>query len=133
MWKYFFNGAVLLVLCAGKVHADARAINSNNSITFGARRAIPTQKFKKVIYAANYGVICDGITVNSTSVTNAIAAGGQNAHVIFPPGTCLVSVESGTFNVYDGSRYSGAGKFATTLKRANGGSANNSTFHIAFC
>jgi hypothetical protein len=131
MWKYFFNGAVLLVLSAGKVHADARASNSNNSITFGARRAIPTQKFKKVIYAANYGVICDGITVNSTSVTNAIAAGGQNAHVIFPPGTCLVSVESGTFNVYDGSRYSGAGKFATTIKRANGGSANNSIFTIA--
>jgi Right handed beta helix region len=131
MWKYFFNGAVLLVLCAGKVHADARAINSNNSITFGARRAIPTQKFKKVIYAANYGVICDGITVNSTSVTNAIAAGGQNAHVIFPPGTCLISIESSTFYVYDGSWLQGAGRESTTLKRTNGGSNGAAIFSIA--
>src|ERR1700730_6295856 len=89
------------------------------------------RSFHKVIYAARYGVVCDGVTVNSTTVTNAIGAGGLKAHVIFPRGTCLVSVEGGTFNVYDGSWYSGAGKLGTILKRANGGSANNNIFTIA--
>jgi hypothetical protein len=89
------------------------------------------RSFHKVIYAARYGVVCDGVTVNSTTVTNAIGAGGQKAHVIFPRGTCLVSVEGGTFNVYDGSWYSGAGKLGTIIKRANGGSANNNIFTIA--
>jgi hypothetical protein len=90
-----------------------------------------SRSLHKVIYAARYGVVCDGVTVNSTTVTNAIAAGGLKAHVIFPRGTCLVSVEGGTFNVYDGSWYSGAGKLETILKRANGGSANNNIFTIA--
>ena len=130
MRKYFFIGAVLL-LCVSEIGAQNSTINPINSLTFGAAGAAPTQKFKKVIYAANYGVICDNVTVNSTSATSAVAAGGQNAHVIFPPGTCLVSVEGGTFKVYDGSWYSGAGKFGTIIKRANGGAANNSIFTIA--
>jgi hypothetical protein len=89
--------------------------------------------FNKIIYAGDppYNVICDGVTVNSTSVINAIAAGGQNAHVVFPSGTCLVNIDPAQFAVYDGSWYSGAGKFATIIKRANGGIANNHIFLVA--
>jgi hypothetical protein len=90
--------------------------------------------FNKVIYAGGppYNVICDGVTINSTSVINAIAAGGKNSLVIFPPGTCLVSIETvGSFNLYDGSSYIGAGREATTIKRANGGTSGSALFTIA--
>jgi hypothetical protein len=87
----------------------------------------------KVIYAAGYGMVCDGVTNDTTALTTAIAAGGKNAHIILPPSVnpCLINVESGSISVYDGSWISGAGKYATTLKRANGGSANNNIFTVA--
>jgi hypothetical protein len=87
----------------------------------------------KVIYGTGYGMVCDGVTNDTTALTNAIAAGGKNAHIILPPSTnpCMVNIESGAINVYDGSWISGAGKFGTTIKRLNSGSANNSIFAVA--
>jgi hypothetical protein len=74
---------------------------------------------------------CDDATDDTTALINAIAAGGPNTHIILPSGVCLISVESSPVSVYDGSWISGAGMFATTIKRKNGGSANNSMFGVA--
>lgn len=106
-------------------------VSPNGTVTENS--TVNLQTLTKIVYLASspYSVICDGVTVNSANIISGIAAGGQGAHVIFPSGICLVSVESGTFNVYDGSWYSGGGKFATIIKRANGGSANNSIFTVA--
>jgi hypothetical protein len=73
---------------------------------------------------------CDGATDDTTALINAIAAGGPNTHIILPSGVCLISVESSPVSVYDGSWISGAGMFATTVKRKSGGSANNSMFGV---
>jgi Pectate lyase superfamily protein len=55
--------------------------------------------FDRTIYAAAYGMKCDGVTDDTTALQNAINA-GQGVRVQLPPGTCLISssvtVGSGT-------------------------------------
>ncbi len=80
----------------------------------------------------NNVIYVDGVTypLTAAGIQAALNAGGKNSHVILPPGTITVSVESGCMNVYDGQWISGAGKYVTTVKRANGGSSNNHIFCI---
>jgi hypothetical protein len=115
---------------------DAGGSHTGTETFTGAGSQSGTETFRNInttVYGAGYGMACDGVTDDTTALTTAIAAGGKNAHIILPASLnpCLIKVESGTISVYDGSWISGAGKFGTTLKRANGGSANNNIFTVA--
>lgn len=76
----------------------------------------------KVIYAANYGVVCDNSTINTTALTNAFAAITVNTTLIFPGGVCLYS---GTYTAPVVSNVNIIGTGGTQLVYAGSSSASN--------
>jgi hypothetical protein len=78
-------------------------------------------------------IFVDGLTYPCTAagIQAAMDKGGQGAHIILPPQTCAISVESSALLAYDGSWIQGSGEFVSTIQRANGGSANNPMFQLA--
>ena len=81
----------------------------------------------------NSTIYVDGVTYPLTAlgIQAALTAGGSGSRVILPSGTTTISVESGCLTMSTNQWLSGAGKYATTLKRANSGTANNSIFCAA--
>ncbi len=77
-------------------------------------------------------IFVDGVKYQCTAagIQAALDTGGKNAHIILPPQTCAISVESNPLFAYDGSWIQGSGKFSTVIQRANGGRANNSIFVV---
>lgn len=75
---------------AGSIGLGSKCLVDTVPPTFGACSAV-----NGVIYATNYGIVCDGVTSNTAAfaaLTVGIGTGGKR--VIFPSGTCLTGLWS---------------------------------------
>lgn len=100
-------------------------IQSLNPATGGSARSVQS-KLNDVVFVADFGAVCNGSTVDTTAIQNALNSAAAGVVVQFPAGTCLYA----TLTVPAGVSLRGQGETATNLQ-TNSATANAITFNGA--